>query len=707
MKRKIRSGLNLLVIIMTVSTLFVALNSNIDNGLSRTNIENSLPTKEEQQNFDTYNFFKASEFSNTSHQIIVSREITANQYCYTTSYTTIRLFLTENASQTIDAFNYTIPSHELHDTKYLEIYSPNDTNVVFTEVLATEEKNKSTTLVIKIPPVGKNQFLSIIIRMDHPNAISFKENAKLEESTHPYMFNLSFLPLISFPITSYEIDWKIGKNIRVISRNDSIQPTKDFFNGDFSGNTSYGLVFKNITEISTIDRNLLNSSNFGGYNLTALENLNFIPAYNPSLANNLSSYLSFEYFQDASTKIEFTELKSEVTVSEWGYVVTRHEITMRNSGIKSGSSLSTTIGGSTFPVIGFNIPETADNIGIRDNYGDLTTIGNVEQLKPGQFAVTPDIISPKKLVVIKPRVPISQNAEYDLYLSYRERVSDRIKDLGGGKIKLQIPLSMNFNWTIQRFEFNLFLPHGSMYNLTSVTSTIEQKISREFSQNSPIRKSELLRVFDKTGLKVILEDLTPLSNQYISIDFSISVFPIPYFIMTPLSICILFLGLGMAYVIIRNISFGFKQKHIALEEIPLDIIKEFVKSYEEKTAIREQILKLHRKRKSKNIKAREYEQTRIILRNRQQGIDRSIVNVSQKLAEESPRYRISMRSIEVAEANREDILQNIDSLEGKKTQGRIGKEAYVKLKIRYDKQLRKANNEVDKVLIDLRSLLTI
>ena len=117
-------------------------------------------------------------------------------------------------------------------------------------------------------------------------------------------------------------------------------------------------------------------------------------------------------------------------------------------------------------------------------------------------------------------------------------------------------------------------------------------------------------------------------------------------------------------------------------------------------------MRLDRKRKSRKISAREYEQTRNILRNRQQGVDRSIVTISKKLAEEGPRYRVSMRSIEVAEANREDILINIESLERKKTQGRIGKDAYTKLKINYDKQLRKANNEVDKVLIDLRSLLT-
>jgi hypothetical protein len=65
-----------------------------------------------------------------------------------------------------------------------------------------------------------------------------------------------------------------------------------------------------------------------------------------------------------------------------------------------------------------------------------------------------------------------------------------------------------------------------------------------------------------------------------------------------------------------------------------------------------------------------------------------------------------MRSIEVAEASREDYLINIESLEKKKSQGRIGKEAYARLKIDYDKKLKKSNNSIDKVLIELRNLLT-
>ncbi|UCE13660.1 MAG: hypothetical protein JSV04_00445 [Candidatus Heimdallarchaeota archaeon] len=698
MKRILGSILNFILLVMVFSTLFIAINFNTAYGVS--GIHGSYSPHETDLNgFELLEFFDTSDFSNISHQINVSRLITGNQYGYTASYTTIHLSLLDNATQAINAFNFTVPNHERQATKFFRIYSSNDTETDSTEVLATIEKNDSTVFVVKIPQISQNQDLTINIEMDHLNAISFEEDAQLQTSTFPYLFNLSFLPLISFPITSYQLEWRVGEDyegndIRFFLDNDSVQPTFDEISGNFSQD-DYSMVFENITELQTINRSLLNTPDFGNYNLTSLENRNFIPAHVPALTSNLTSYLSFNYRQQENTKIEFTKLKSVVTVSEWGSVTTKHEITLLNNGMQSGDDLSTVIGIKAplgvSPEITFLVPPTAGKIGVRDKYGNLTP------------QVTLKSILNKKMVEIVPRIQIEPGESYDLDLSYQEQISDVVKDIGGGKVQLLIPLSMNFNWTIHQFEFNLLLPHGSSYNLTSVVGILENKISRDASNISTTRERELLGIFDKTGPRVILEDLTPLSNQYMEITFS----PFPlYFIQTPLSICILFLILGLAYTLIRNLSFGLKPKRLILEEIPIDLIKEFVKAYEEKTALREQVLRLDRKRKSRKINAREYEQTQKILRNQQQRNDRTIVTASRKLAEESPRYRISMRSIEVAEANREDILQNIESLERKKSQGRIGKEAYAKLKLNYDKQLRKANNEVDKVLIDLRSLLT-
>ncbi|MHA2328562.1 MAG: hypothetical protein ACXACR_08580, partial [Candidatus Hodarchaeales archaeon] len=567
-----------------------------------------------------------------------------------------------------------------------------------TEITHEKENANYTEFVIKFPSVGKKEIVSVIIKMDHPNAVTFTEDAALEEFTYPYSFNLSFIPLISLPITSYKLDWKVGKDIEGADvtfglDNDSIQPTTELYTGDQSTDL-LKMIFRNVTELSTINRSLLN----GMYNLTALEGRKFIPAFSSNIAANLTLFLSFNFYQSAYTRIEFTELVSEVTVSEWGYITSKHEITIFHNGIKSGSVLSSTLGGPTeqFSIIAFHLPDGASGVGLRDNYGNLTP------------TLTHDPIIGKKILAFIPRIQIDQGEEYQVYLTYREKASDIISDVGG-ELRLNMPLSFNFNWTIRKFELNLFLPHGSSslnFNgiaLSQIVNITETITLRESVESALISQSSLLNIFNKAGVKLSFENLTPVSNNYFRIDFIIHPFN---FLTEPLSIIILIFSAGLIYTILRNLSFGFKPKKYVLEEIPLENIKRFVKAYEEKTAIREQVLRLDRKRKSKNISAREYEQTLKILRNQQQRIERSIVTVSRKLSEKSPRYRISMRSIEIAEASREDILLNIESLERRKAQGRIGKEAYAKLKVNYDKNLRKSNNEIDKVLIDLRSLLT-
>jgi hypothetical protein len=633
------------------------------------------------------NFFDISDFTNTSHQIEVNKYITANQYGYTSSRTEIDI--NNNGNITFNAFNYTLPTTEYNDSKYIRIYSTNDTeteNTLWDVILG----NTTTVLTIQFPTVDVDEKIQIIIEMDHPSAISFEENAVLDELTYPYKFNLSFLPLISLPITNFNLEWRIGAEIEISVRNETIQPTEANFTGEFVQENTV-LKFEDVKELTSIDRNLLNQSIYGGYKLTNLSELSFIPAYQENMVENHTMFLNLDYFQYGGTFISFSSLKTTIEISEWGTVYTKQDIIVKNVGVQSGQVLSTTIGGPTFPSLFFNLPEGANYIGLTDNYGDMTPV------------VSTDSVIQKKLIEFKPRVQIQQNAEYHLQLSYRESSAEIIESLGGGKLRLSMALSMNFNWTVQHLELKILFPSGSSISLEDIKEEAKQSTLRDFVSTSSAQKTEFLGLFNKIGYSLIFEDLTPLSNNMMTIEFGVSPF---HQFHTPIALSVFFLALGIIYAAIRNFSFGIQPKKFSLDEIPLDLIKSFVKSYEEKTALREQLLRLDRKRKSKNISAREYEQTRIILRNQQRSNDRAIVSVSRKLSDESARFRVSMRSIEVAEASREDYLLNIESLEKKKTQGRIGKEAYARLKIDYDKKLRKANNSIDKVLIELRNLLT-
>ncbi len=687
MKKTFKSFMNFFIILIMIFSLFVVISSNIDKNIPET-VENQIIQRINQID-DDLKYFDNSKFTNTSHWINVSRQIKANEYSYTTTSTKIRLY--NNISDEINALNLTIPLQEYQDSEYFDISSPNGTVDTFSPI----ENNDSVLLTIKFPSVGYKELIEIDISMDHLNAVSSEKDAVLEESSYPYNFNLSFLPLISIPITKYELEWEInteGAGVEVEIENDSIQPTEREYMGINSFN-EYGFDIKNITGFTSVNRSLLNTSKYGNYNLTALENRDFIPAYSPNLKENLTSYLYFKYFHYGGLRLEFKKLTTKVKVSEWGFVTTEHKFTILNNGLKSGKDLSTALGGQapTFPFFKIQVPEQAYAFIIFDKYGNISTQARVDSL------------TSKRIIELRPRIQIEQGEEYDLTLSYREATKDVAKDLGGGRVELNIPLTLNIDWIIRKFEFWLLLPWASKYNSNNFIENIENSTLRSPIERSQASNKELLGLFNKNGPKFIFDNFTPLSNKEITFTFGLSPF---YLLQTPFSICILFLIIGFIYTITRNISFGYKRSISSLEEIPLDLIKDFVKTYEEKTAIREQILRLDQKRKSKNISSREYEKTRTLLSNRQQRTDRSIVTVSQKLGDEGPRYRVAMRSIEVAEANREDILKNIESLERKKNQGRIGKEAYAKLKMSYNKQLRKANNEIDKVLINLRTLLT-
>ena len=690
MKKIIRSSLRLSLFTIIIITTLLVVDFQTNLGMAE---HNSKSTNETilKVNDDELNFFDISDFTNYSHQIRVNKDITANRYGYTSSKTEIEI--DNNATKAINALNYTLPTSEFLDSKYIRIYSTNDTNTQSTswEVVPG---NTTTIIIIHFPAVDVGEKISVIIEMDHPSAISFEENAVLDETTYPYKFNLSFMPLISLPITNFNLNWQIGEGVVIKANNDSIQPTVANFTGVYEQENTE-LKFQDVTELQDINRDLLNESIYGGYDLTALSGLNFIPAYNQILAKNLSIFLNFDYFQSASTHIAFSSLKTTIEINEWGMIYTSQEIVIKNVGIQSSSTMSSAIGGSTFQTITFDLPGSATGIGLTDNYGNITPV------------VTPDIstesIIIKKTVEFRPRIQIEQNAEYHLFLSYQEPSKDLVEAMGGGKLRLKTPPSMMFNWTIQHFELELLFPSGSSISLEDIQEETQNSILRAPVSTSSIQKTEFLGLFNKVGYSLIFEQFTPLSNNQMRIEFGVSPF---YQLHAPIAFSVFFLALGIMYALIRNYSFGIKPKKFSLDEIPLDLIKNFVKSYEEKTALREQLLRLDRKRKSKNITAREYEQTRIILRNQQATTDRTLVTVSRKLSDESARFRASMRSIEVAEASREDYLINIESLEKKKSQGRIGKEAYAKLKIDYDNKLKKANNSIDKVLIELRNLLT-
>ncbi|MCK5157661.1 MAG: hypothetical protein KAR08_00775, partial [Candidatus Heimdallarchaeota archaeon] len=457
-------------------------------------------------------YFDISDFTNNSHQIGVSKYITANEYGYTSSRTEIEI--DNNATKAFNALNYTLPTTEFLDSRFIKIYSTNDTeeNSTSWEVVSG---NTTTLINIQFPTVDVGEKITLTIEMDHPNAISFEDDAVLEEATYPYKFNLSFLPLISLPITNFNLEWIIGEGIEIQLQNESVQPTEANFTGEFEQESTL-LKFVDVQELQTINRDLLNQSIYGGYNLTALSELSFIPAYKQILAENLTLFLNFDYFQSGATFITFSSLKTTIEISEWGTVYTTQEIVLKNIGLQSGNVLSTKIGGTTFPTLTFNVPSTANYIGLTDNYGNMTPVVNSE--------ISTESVIQKKTVEFIPRIQIEQNGEYHLYLSYQELSEAIIESIGGGKLRITTAPTMMFNWTIQHFELELLFPSGSSISLEDIQQETKESTLRDPVSTSSIQKTEFLGLFNKVGYCLTFQEFTPLSNNQMTIEFGVSPF---------------------------------------------------------------------------------------------------------------------------------------------------------------------------------------
>ena len=76
------------------------------------------------------------------------------------------------------------------------------------------------------------------------------------------------------------------------------------------------------------------------------------------------------------------------------------------------------------------------------------------------------------------------------------------------------------------------------------------------------------------------------------------------------------------------------------------------------------------------------------------------------LMKKGRKYQDFILGIEAAEVEREDALVLIERLEQRRSQGRISREAFMKVRREYEKRLRKATNTIDRTLIEMRSLLT-
>ena len=304
-----------------------------------------------------------------------------------------------------------------------------------------------------------------------------------------------------------------------------------------------------------------------------------------------------------------------------------------------------------------------------------------------------------KGIVISTRSTVQAGATYTYDLSYSVPAKNFVNETSGffsPAYNVSIPAMSLFNWTNRKVDLTVIFPAMSSVSLPSTL------------WGRPVSSRNISNGFlglGKVVLKMELDNFSYLDNNFET--FRVTMPPVvgPFYQMFYNSY--IFFMAGLLIIIIRIVTQKFS--HIveipSQEEtqIPFELMRDFVTAYEEKTALRSRLADLEKKKK--NLRKVEYDQRAQTLKNKQRANDKKLIGITSELAQVSAVYRESIKNLELAEAERDQILAQIADLDKKKRQSRIRPEIYNKLKNEQNNRLNKAITRIERVLNELRSLL--
>ncbi|MFW9914293.1 MAG: hypothetical protein ACFFGZ_01675 [Candidatus Thorarchaeota archaeon] len=625
-------------------------------------------------------YFNLSSFRGAEHyNFTVDRRITILKYGGVIFNTTFFLKIAEEETESFNAINFTIPNEEFDSIYRYSITHTNRSTQGFSVIEDRQENN--TILSVLIPTVTPGNEIKFTLNENYGTYI--KQNPASESIlAFNGIFNHSFHPWVSIPLTDYniylEIEPPLEEDPPVVVQG-SLRPT-GLGEGNFTP-SSNKIEITNVSSLPTFNLSLYNESL--GYNLTSLQDIEFIPAYNPQIGENLTLFLAFN-FTAQTPPVQYDSFRRIVEIDQWKKIKVTEEIEVRNlAGNGSEFSLVGKLG--YFLLV---VPNPVEYVSGHDSLGNLS-------VTKAPFTITYRGNLEVTHFEIMPRIQIQGNDTYKFSITYTRELKDVLKGDVLGTQRLELWSSSWFNWTVLEYSLRVILPPGSSF-----------KSDSGFFDGSVIRTkgttgSGLFKLIRRPYREWTYLNPTQVGSLIIKVYYDVGYL---WILESPLVFSFGFFLLGLAYIGARTIRFG-EEAYTEVKEIPYELIENYVRTYEEKTAIRERVRRLDKQRKSGKATDREYQKAKRILQNKLTDIERNLVDSTRTLAKKGRAYGAFTHSIEVAEAEREDVLANLERLEKRKTTGRIGKDAYRRLKNNYERRLKKANNTIDRVLIDLRSFI--
>ncbi|MHA2233476.1 MAG: hypothetical protein ACXAB4_13420, partial [Candidatus Hodarchaeales archaeon] len=269
------------------------------------------PENTEKQYFNVSNFRGVD-----THNFSVHRNVIIRRYGGVFINTSFFLKVAEGIDDSFNAVNLTILNEEFDSIIRYTISHLNGSTSGFSAI--EDRQENSTILSVGIPSVSSDNEIAFSFNAHYGTFV--KQNpTEPSQLVFNGVFNHSFYPWISVPLTAFSLevliegDWGEDKS-RVVEA--SIEP-KGIPYGNITEtptDTAPKLSFSNVTSLPSLNVSLLDNSL--GYNLTALEGIDFIPAYDSRIGENLSLFLSFD-FTNNFPPIQYDYYHRTVEIDQW------------------------------------------------------------------------------------------------------------------------------------------------------------------------------------------------------------------------------------------------------------------------------------------------------------------------------------------------------------------------------------------------------
>jgi len=284
--------------------------------------------------------------------------------------------------------------------------------------------------------------------------------------------------------------------------------------------------------------------------------------------------------------------------------------------------------------------------------------------------------------------PFAKAEKVRFAVNYQLPWEDYVSTENWKKFKTSLTLLESPDWTIKNLIVNVNLPEGAVLVTAPSVGGLNSIQNGAFS----------------SSLVFFFENVTSFHDLSLGLEYERAVF---WDSFRPT------LWMGSLVAVVAVVAVIWSSYKPAVAPLPTGILpvrvedlKGFIDSYDEKRRLQREIESLEAQVNKGKIPRRRYRVRKLTIESRLSSLSRDLAALRAKINAAGPRYADLMRQLEVAEAEQQGVIADINRTEIRYRRGEISAAAYHKLLEDYYRRRDRAKTTIDGVLLRLREELS-